>query len=216
MRQFLLMFFLWVAASDALANVWQSCNGVGPVGSAASVCQDLVKAAGESYEFSHTESQDETTVTCYAKYKGGSGSPDLVGSACKIESVPGDGGIGVQSNVESGSTEDSEDAPKIAEARAARDALSESVAKLSNSKRPATVTAGYNTKTGEVAARACGSRRCAEEHVVDALGGNKANVKFTEAVRPRTGEQVPVCVKCEGSFGREPFPRGTTRFKSDE
>jgi hypothetical protein len=44
---------------------------------------------------------------------------------------------------------------KTAEARAARDALAESASKLSNSKRPATVTAGYNTKTGEVAARAC-------------------------------------------------------------
>lgn len=95
MRQFLLIFFLWVAASDALANVWQSCNGVGPVGSAASVCQDLVKKAGESYEFSHTESQDETTVTCYAKYKDSSGSPDLVGSACKI-----DGNAAIDSNTD--------------------------------------------------------------------------------------------------------------------
>ena len=109
-----------------------------------------------------------------------------------------------------------DDVTKTAEARAARDVLSESAAKLSNNKRPATVTAGYNTKTGEVAARACGGGKCAEDHVVDALGGNKANVRFTEAVRPRTGEQVPVCTRCEGNFGREPFPSGTTRFKSDQ
>lgn len=96
MRKFLLIFIFSVFASSVLATgTWQSCNGVGPIGSAASVCQDLVKNAGESYEFSHTESQDESTVACYAKYKGGSGSPDLVGSACKTtaeeiaeESVP--------------------------------------------------------------------------------------------------------------------------------
>lgn len=88
MRKFLWVFIFSVFASNVLATgAWQSCNGVGPIGSAASVCQDLVKNAGESYEFSHTEAQDESTVACYAKYKGGSGSPDLVGSACKIDGV---------------------------------------------------------------------------------------------------------------------------------
>ena len=86
MRKFLWVFIFSVFASNVLATgAWQSCNGVGPIGSAASVCQDLVKNAGESYEFSHTEAQDESTVACYAKYKGGSGSPDLVGSACKTD-----------------------------------------------------------------------------------------------------------------------------------
>lgn len=84
MRKFLLVFIFSVFASNVLATgTWQSCNGVGPIGSAASVCQDLVKNAGESYEFSHIESQDEVTAACYAKYKDSSGSPDLVGSACK-------------------------------------------------------------------------------------------------------------------------------------
>ena len=104
---------------------------------------------------------------------------------------------------------------KLDEARAARDALSTSVSKLSNSKRPATVTAGVNIKTGEVAARACGGGKCAEDHVVDALGGNKANVRFTEAVRPRKGEQVPVCTRCEQKYGRGAFPKETTKFQSD-
>lgn len=82
-------------------------------------------------------------------------------------------------------------------------------------KAPATVTGGYNVKTGEVAARPCGGGKCAEDHVVDALGGNKEDVRFTEAMRPMTGDQVPVCPRCESTYGREPFPPGT-RFKSDE
>jgi RHS repeat-associated protein len=102
----------------------------------------------------------------------------------------------------------------LTEARAARDALSAELAPLKG-KAPATVTGGYNVKTGEVAARACGGGKCAENHVVDALGGAKGDVRFTEAVRPRTGAEVPVCPRCEATFGREPFPRNT-RFKTDE
>lgn len=49
---------------------------------------------------------------------------------------------------------------------------------LSNSKKPATITAGYNIDTGEVAARACGGGKCAEDHVVDALGGNPDKRRF--------------------------------------
>jgi RHS repeat-associated protein len=102
----------------------------------------------------------------------------------------------------------------VVEARAARDALAAELAPLKG-KAPATVTGGYNIKTGEVAARACGGGKCAEDHVVDALGGVKGDVRFTEAVRPRTGTEVPVCSRCETNFGREAFPK-STRFKSDE
>lgn len=77
------------------------------------------------------------------------------------------------------------------------------------------MTGGYNVKTGEVAARACGGGKCAENHVVDALGGAKGDVRFTEAVRPRTGAEVPVCPRCEATFGRDSFPQGS-RFKTDE
>jgi hypothetical protein len=101
-----------------------------------------------------------------------------------------------------------------AEAVAARDALAESLVPLKG-RAPATVTAGYNVKTGEVAARACDGGKCAEDVVVKALGGNKADVRFVKAVRPRTGEQVPVCVHCEASYGRNVF-KSVTKFKSDE
>ncbi|MFI4954840.1 MAG: RHS repeat-associated core domain-containing protein [Gammaproteobacteria bacterium] len=96
---------------------------------------------------------------------------------------------------------------------AARNALSDSLAPLKG-KAPATVTAGYNEKTGEVVAKACGGGKCAEDHVFEALGGNKDDVKFTSAMRPRTGEEVPVCGRCEATYGRAPFPEGT-QFKSD-
>jgi hypothetical protein len=82
---FLLIFIFSVStASNVLAaGAWQSCSGTGPIGSVASVCQDLVKKYGEDYILSHTDAQDENTVVCYGKTEGGSGSPDLVGSACK-------------------------------------------------------------------------------------------------------------------------------------
>ncbi|WP_363796410.1 RHS repeat-associated core domain-containing protein [Lysobacter firmicutimachus] len=100
-------------------------------------------------------------------------------------------------------------------ARLARDALARSLAQQGR-KAPATVTGGVNSKTGEVAARACGGGKCAEDHVAEALGGKKEDIKFTEATRPRTGEQVPVCQRCERNYGRESFPKGTTKFKGDQ
>jgi len=96
----------------------------------------------------------------------------------------------------------------LAEARLARDSLSRSLASQPG-RPPATVTAGYNTRTGQVAARACGDGKCAEDHVAAALGGNKREIKFTEAVRPRTGAEVPICERCEATYGRGAFPPGT-------
>ena len=102
----------------------------------------------------------------------------------------------------------------LAEARAARNALAGELAPLKG-RAPATVTAGYNVKAGEVAARACGGGTCAEGHVAKALGGNKTDIRFTEAVRPRTGAEVPVCVSCEAEYGRGAFPK-EARFQRDE
>jgi deoxycytidylate deaminase len=91
MRKFLFLLFIFsvFTASNVLATGgWQSCSGTGPIGSAASVCQDLVKNAGESYVYSHMDVIDDSSASCFAKYKNadgtfGSGSPDMVGSACK-------------------------------------------------------------------------------------------------------------------------------------
>ncbi|HEL4111666.1 TPA: RHS repeat-associated core domain-containing protein [Stenotrophomonas maltophilia] len=105
-------------------------------------------------------------------------------------------------------------AETLAEARAARNALAGELAPLKG-QAPATVTAGYNVRTGEVAARACGGGTCAEGHVAKALGGNKADIGFTEAIRPRTGAEVPVCAGCEAEYGRAAFPKAT-KFQTDE
>jgi hypothetical protein len=103
----------------------------------------------------------------------------------------------------------------IDRARAARNALAAQLRAQPRKTWPATVTAGYNVKTGQVAARACGGGKCAEDHVTDALGGKKEDVRFTEATRTSHGGEVPVCERCEATYGRSQFPAGT-RFKSDE
>jgi hypothetical protein len=62
------------------------------------------------------------------------------------------------------------------------------------------------------------NKSATEEHVVDALGGNASEVRFTEAMRPRNQpppfREVPVCRNCEARYGRDPFPPGT-KFQAD-
>ena len=142
------------------------------------------------------------------RWSGIGGVADAIGDGAAIGALLGVFGA------EYGGVAAGVNAARQAEAEAARDALSASLAPLKG-KAPATVTGGYNTKTGEVAARACGGGKCAEDHVVEALGGNKGDVRFTEAVRPRTGEQVPICQNCESAYGRSAFSQGT-RFRSDQ
>lgn len=82
MRKFLLMVCLGVMCAEAsAAGDWGPCSGGGGFGSATAVCKSLVS---ESYDYSHTEVIDNSTSSCYGKYKGGSGSPDIIGSACKV------------------------------------------------------------------------------------------------------------------------------------
>ncbi len=107
----------------------------------------------------------------------------------------------------------------LADANRARDIMIEVMAKRPRSSRPQTVTAGYNTKTGQVVAAACGSGECAEAHVVKQLGGDKSVVRFTQAMRVNEARrgismQQPICAICEGEYGRSPFPAGTI-YQSD-
>lgn len=150
----------------------------------------------------------QLSETGSVRWRGAGGVLDAAGDGAEIGAIVGVLGAqlgGVAAGLNAG---------RQAQAVTARDSLSDSLAPLKG-RAPATVTAGYNTKTGEIAARACSGGRCAEDHVVEALGGNPADVRFTSAVRPRTGEEVPVCIRCEETYGRSVFAPGT-RFKSDE
>lgn len=106
------------------------------------------------------------------------------------------------------------EAQLLRDAEAARDALAADL-KSKGGQLPATVTGGYDVKTGKVAAEACGGRECAENVVEKALGGDKGDARFTTALRPRTGNEVPICERCEANYGRDAFPPDA-KFKSDQ
>jgi hypothetical protein len=93
----------------------------------------------------------------------------------------------------------------IGEARGARDALADEVGASK-----ATVTGGVDPATGRVAA-GCNSNPtgCAEADVVRQLGVDPQSVQFTEAIRPRTGSQVPICHRCQETYNPSQFPSGT-------
>jgi hypothetical protein len=101
-----------------------------------------------------------------------------------------------------------------AEAIAARDRLAAEAAGQKHP--PATVVGAYSESTGKVTAGASrgGGAGCAEG-VCDANLGSPGDTKFTTAVRPRTGQTVPVCNNCESTYGRGAFPPNAA-FKSDQ
>lgn len=88
----------------------------------------------------------------------------------------------------------------LARARAARDAKAAEVGRTR-----ATVTGGYRTDTGQVTA-GCSGPGCAEDAVVRHLGGDISKIRFTEAIRPRTGQQVPICLACQTRYQPGQFP----------
>ncbi|MCW3844991.1 polymorphic toxin-type HINT domain-containing protein [Micromonospora yasonensis] len=80
---------------------------------------------------------------------------------------------------------------------------------------PASVTAGYNVETRQFAAgHSTGNGNCAEVCVINQLGGDPSKIRFTTAVRPRTGKQLPICFSCEATSPRSHFPPNT-QFRSD-
>ena len=103
-------------------------------------------------------------------------------------------------------------APVSGEAYAARNELLDSLA--TQRYKPAATTGGWNVRTGEVAAGnsyGCAGGGCAENAVENALGGSaqRANIRFTDPIRSRTGETLPICVECQITFGRDAFPAGS-------
>jgi hypothetical protein len=70
---------------------------------------------------------------------------------------------------------------------------------------PATISPRYSVKTGDSATGCSGGGLCAEDRVVGQLGGDPADVRFTEAIRPRTDEEVGICTRCQGNSDQISF-----------
>jgi hypothetical protein len=77
------------------------------------------------------------------------------------------------------------------------------------------VVGGVDLNTGNVAVGIKSSRQyaqkpiCAEDLVVEQLGGNNPNIVMTDAVRPRTGDSIPVCDRCQTKYTKNQFIEGT-------
>ncbi|MEV4603493.1 RHS repeat-associated core domain-containing protein [Amycolatopsis sp. NPDC049253] len=130
-----------------------------------------------------------------------------------LESVPGAvaggmaggaGRAGIEAELSGLGTAAQREQQLLQEARAARDGRA---AEVGASK--ATVTGGYDPATGRVVS---GCNRnptgCAEQDVERQLGIDPKDVRFTEALRPRTGREVRICWSCQARYDRSQFPDG--------
>ena len=103
----------------------------------------------------------------------------------------------------------------------ARDAKLKEIDTWSNTKRNdiTTVVGAVDLDTGNVAVGVKSSKRyggqtvngkpiCAEDLAVQQLGGNKSSIVMTSAIRPRTGNTVPVCVNCQSIYSKNQFMNG--------
>ncbi|WP_431809777.1 hypothetical protein [Brevibacillus agri] len=99
----------------------------------------------------------------------------------------------------------------------ARDAKLEEISTWSNKKKNdiTTVVGGVDLNTGNVAVGIKSSKQyagkplCAEDLVVEQLGGNHQNIIMTDAIRPRKGNSIPVCKRCQTKFSVKQFIEGT-------
>jgi len=101
---------------------------------------------------------------------------------------------------------------------AARDAEVARIQSLSISqqRKVTTVVAGVDLRSEEIfvgVKRSSDYGRlavCAEDITYRGLGGNiNANIIMTPAIRPRTGEVVPVCTRCQTKYPVNQFVKGT-------
>jgi hypothetical protein len=73
-----------------------------------------------------------------------------------------------------------------------------------------TTVGGVNIRTGETAFGKSGPHGCAEDDVVRQLGGNRGDVLFSTAERPRGNLEMPVCRRnCQTKFTHDQFEPGT-------
>jgi len=114
------------------------------------------------------------------------------------------------------------EASLLARANAARDAELSRLTGVRSADRPATVVGAYNARTGNVAVGSSSKvlQECAEACAARNVGGDLADIRFTQAMRPNGSgppfRDVPVCgAFCEPRYGRGAFPDPLTRFESD-
>lgn len=98
----------------------------------------------------------------------------------------------------------SRDAAALSAARLARDAKAAEVGRAK-----AAVSGGYSRDGRVVAGCSSNPLGCAEDDVARQLGGDPRTIKFSETTRPRTGDQVPICPRCQGKYDQSQFPPGT-------
>jgi len=96
------------------------------------------------------------------------------------------------------------------QARSARNTMVAQYNTMPKSQREsiAAVTGGVNIETGEIAGGYSTAGGCAEDMVTARLGGDPSKIRFSEAIRPRTGQQQPVCQRCQGKYLPSQFPEG--------
>ncbi|MFB8167419.1 RHS repeat-associated core domain-containing protein [Kitasatospora purpeofusca] len=158
-----------------------------------------------NYELAPTEARDLTVSNLHTYYVLAGTTPVLVHNC--MTSTPQDGS-------------ELSDGDLLAAAQGERDRFAREVGAMPTNKRPAVVTAGYNTDTRQFAAAANAfNGACAEACVVSALGGDPSKIVFTSAVRPRKAptelKQVKICSSCESRYGRSAFPAAGTAFNTD-
>lgn len=105
---------------------------------------------------------------------------------------------------------------KLAEANELLQQTLNGLKNLSNTQRNkiTTIVAGYNKRTGQVAVALKNSRemgkniKCAEDLLVEKLGGKAEDVVFTRTIRPRDESIVPVCARCRAKYPEHQFEYG--------
>ena len=102
----------------------------------------------------------------------------------------------------------------LSSARAARDSVVMDVRAAREVDQIATVTGAVNVRTGDIAVGKSYSNICAEQFCARGLGAATEDIRFTDAVRPRTLNDVQICTTCEAQWGRGAFP-AEARFQSD-
>ena len=87
---------------------------------------------------------------------------------------------------------------------------------IPNSKKPAVVIGASSNGTATMGSSSPGPNGCcAEVDAAKKLGGNPKDITFTKPIRPRTGQEIPVCSSCQELFDRIQFPKGTI-FEGDK